>query len=86
MFLSEQKWKIRLHIAEGLGCIVVSSIAPIVCLSMSQYTIARFPPLFVRPSRDIIFYSVVLPNTVLLAVGVNLTIYSFHTIRKVRNL
>ena len=84
-FLSEQKWKTRLHIAEVFGCIVVSSIAPIVCLSVSQYTIARFPPLFVRPSRDIFFYSVMLPNTILLAIGVNLTVYSFCIIRKVIN-
>ena len=46
---------------------------------------ARFPPSFISPSRDVTFYSVVLPNTILIAVGVNLTIYSFVTIRKVIN-
>ena len=84
-FLSEQKWKIRLHILEVLGCVVISSIAPITFVSVSEYVIARFPPLFPQPSRDVTFYSLVLPNIVLIAVGVNLTIYSFITIRKVIN-
>ena len=82
-FLSEQKWKIRLHILEVVGCVVVSSIAPIIFVSTSEYTIARFPPLFPQPSRDVVFYSLVLPNTILIAIGVNLTIYSFITIHKV---
>ena len=82
-FLSEQKWKIRLHILEVLGCVVISSIAPITFISVSDYTIARFPPSFARPSRDVTFYSLVLPNTIIIAVGVNLTIYSFVTIHKV---
>ena len=84
-FLSEQKWKIRLHILEVLGCVVISSIAPITFLSVSEYVIARLPPLFVRPSRDVTFYSLILPTTILVGTGVNLTIYSFITIRKVIN-
>ena len=70
---------------EVLGCVVISGIAPITFISVSDYTMARFPPSFARPSRDVTFYSFVLPNTILIAVGVNLTIYSFVTIRKVIN-
>ena len=84
-FLSEQKWKIRLHVLEVLGCVVVSSIAPIIFVSTSEYAIARFPPVFVWASRDVTFYSVVLPNTILVAIVINLTVYSFVIIRKVIN-
>lgn len=64
---------------------VASSIAPIVFVTTSEYTTARFPPLFVRPSRDVTFYSLVLPNTILVAIVINLTVYSFVIIRKVIN-
>ena len=84
-FLSEQKWKIRLHVLEVLGCVVASSIAPIVFVSTSKYTIARFPPMFVRPSRDVTFYSLVLLNAILVAIVINFTLYSFVIIRKVIN-
>ena len=82
-FLSEQKWKIRLHIVEVLGSVVLCSVAPIIVVSMSGYTISRFPPLIVRPPRDIAFYSLILPNTLLMAIGLTLTVYSFFTIHKV---
>ena len=82
-FLSEQKWKIRLHVVEVIGSLVLCSIAPTVCISLSEYTIFRYPPLFVRPSGDAAFYSVVLPNAILTAIGVDITIYSLYSIRKV---
>ena len=84
-FLSEQKWKIRLHIAELIGSLVLCSIAPTVCISLSEYTIFRYPPLFVRPSGDAVFYSIVLPNAILSAIGVDITIYSLFSIRKVND-
>ena len=84
-FLSEKKWKIRLHVVEVFGSVVLCSIAPITFISVSEYRIFRFPPLFTRPSRDATFYSIVLPNVALIAVGVNLTIYTFISIRKVIN-
>ena len=84
-FLSEQKWKIRLHVVEVFGSVVICSIAPIIYISVSEYTFSRLPPLFDRPSRDATFYSIVLPNIILMAVGINLTIYSLISIRKVIN-
>ena len=84
-FLNERKWKIRLHIIEVTGSIVLCSIAPITFLSVSDYTITRLPPLFPWPSSDVMFYSMVLPSTVLFAIGVNLTIYSLISIHKVSN-
>ena len=82
-YLNEQKWKIRLHLVEILGAVVLSSLGPVIFVSMSEYIFARFPPFFARPSRDAAFYSVVLPSAVMIAVGLNLTIYSFYQIRKV---
>ena len=85
-FLSEQKWKIRLHVVEVFGSVVLCSIAPITFISVSEYTTTRLPPLFPRPSNDVLFFSMILPNTVLLGIGVNLTVYSLMNIRKVNLL
>ena len=84
-FLNEQSWKIRLHIVEISASIVLCSLAPTVFVSVSQYTLSRFPPLFARPSRDVSFYTIILPLAILLAIGLNLMIYSLIGIHKVRN-
>ena len=83
-FLNEQTWKIRLHVVELIGSIVLCSLAPTVFVSVSDYTLSRFPPLFARPSRDVSFYTLILPLAIFLAVGVNLMIYSLIGIYKVR--
>ena len=83
-FLNERKWKIRLHVVEIFGSIVLCSLAPTVFVSVSEYTLARFPPLFARPSRDVSFYTLILPLAIFLAIGVNLMIYSLIGIHKVK--
>ena len=83
-FLNEQKWKIRLHVMEIIGSVVLCSLAPIVFVSVSDYNLSRFPPLFARPSRDVSFFTIILPLAILLAVGLNLMIYSLNGIHKVR--
>ena len=83
-FLNEQTWKIRLHVVEIFGSIILCSLAPTVFVSVSEYTLARFPPLFARPSRDVSFYTLILPLAILLAIGVNLMIYSLIGIHKVK--
>ena len=82
-FLSEKKWKIRLHVAEVFGSVVLCSLAPTIYVSVSEYTLARFPPLFTLPSREVAFYTIVLPLAIILAVGVNLTFYTFLSLHKV---
>ena len=82
-FLSEQKWKIRLHVVEVIGSVILCSLAPTIFVSVSEYTLARYPPLFAIPSRDVSFYTIILPLTIVLASGVNLTFYTFWTIHKV---
>ena len=81
--LNEKKWKIRLHIAEVFGSVVLCSLAPTIFVSVSEYTLVRFPPLFALPSRDVAFYTIVLPLAIILAVGVNLTLYAFLRLHKV---
>ena len=83
-FLSEQKWKIRLHIVEVSGSVVLCSLAPTMFVSVSEYVFGRFPPLFALPSREVAFYTIVLPLALILATGVNLTFYTFWSIHKVR--
>ena len=68
---------------EVLGSIILCSLAPIVVVTTSEYTLSRFPPLFALPSQHVIFYTIILPLTIILAVGVNLTIYSFIRIHMV---
>ena len=82
--LNEKKWKNRLHVAEVFGSIVLCSLAPIICVSVTKYTFTRFPPLFGLPTpAEMIFFSIVLPLSIILAVGVNITFYTLLSIHKV---
>ena len=82
-FLKEKKWKIRLHVVEVLGAVTLCSLAPTILAASSSYTLSRFPPLLALPSRDIVFFTVEIPLAIILAVGVNLTFYTFLSIHKV---
>lgn len=82
-FLSEKKWKTRLHIVEVFGSVILCGLTPTIFVSVSEYQITRFPPLLALPSREVAFYTLVLPITIILAVGVNLTFYTFLSIHKV---
>ena len=84
-FLNEKKWKIRLHVVEVLGSVVLCSLAPTIFVSVSEYVPGRFPPLFAVPSREVIFYTIVLPLAIILAGGINLTFYTLLSIHKVIN-
>ena len=82
--LNEKKWKNRLHVAEVFGSIVLCSLAPTICVSVSQYTFVDFPPLFSLPTLgEVLFYTIILPLSIILAVGVNITFYTFLSIHKV---
>ncbi|XP_065890808.1 uncharacterized protein [Dysidea avara] len=85
-FLSEKKWKLRLHIVELTSAIFLSGIAPTAFVSASEYTLGRFPPLFALPSSEVAFYTMMLPLTIILAVGVNMAFLSFWTIHKTTGL
>ena len=82
-FLSEREWKIRLHVVGVFGSVILCGLAPTILVSVSEYTFGRFPPLFAFPSRDVTFYTIMLPITIILSSGVNLTFYTFWTIHKV---
>ena len=82
-FLNEKKCKLKIHVLEVLGSIVLCSLAPTIFVSVSEYTLGRFPPLFALPSRRVAFYTILLPLAVILACGVNLTFYTFLSIHKV---
>ena len=86
-FLNEKKWKIRLYTVELLGSVVLCSLAPIIYISGgSHYGISRFPQVIVFPLAEMAFYSMLIPLTMILAVGVNLVFYTFFTIHKVKVL
>ena len=80
---NDSKWKFRIHLMEVFGSILLCSLAPIIVVTTSEYTISSFPPLFALPSHHVIFYTMILPLTIMLAIGVNLTIYSFIRIHMV---
>ena len=82
-FLKESKWKNRLHVLEFFGSFVLCSLAPIIFVTESEYILVRFPPFFALPSKDVTFYTIILPLAIVLAVGINLMIYSFIRIHKV---
>ena len=66
-----------------VGSIVLCSIGPIIYISVSDYSITRFPQTATFPSTEVTFYSILIPFALILAVGINLIFYTFFTIRKV---
>ena len=82
-FFSEVGWKWKLFILETLGAILFSIPGPTIVLSISEYRLGRFPPLFPLPNKELSLYTLILPLTILLAVGVNLIFFCFGTIHKV---
>ena len=66
------------------GSVALCSLAPIIYISGSEYSIARFPQVITFPSAEMTFYTVLIPLAVILAVGVNLVFYTFFTIHKVK--
>ena len=52
-------------------------------MSVSDYAIFQFPPVFTLPSREVSFYTLTLIPAVLMAAGVNLIFINFYIIHKV---
>ena len=77
--------RLKLCILEICGAIIFSTLLPVVVLSVSNYSYASFPPLLMVPSKELSLYTLMLPFTVLLAVGINLMFLSFWRIYKVCN-
>ena len=78
--------RLKLCILEICGAVIFSSTLPAVVLSVSEYRYASFPPLLTVPSKELSLYTLMLPFTVLLAVGINLMFLSFWRIYKVCNI
>ena len=86
-FLNEKKWKVRLYVVEMFGSVVLCSLAPIIYIGGgSRYGFTRFPQVVVFPSAEMVFYSMLMPLAIILAVGANLVFYTFFTIHKVKVL
>jgi len=83
-FFSSTK-RLKLCILEICGAVIFSITLPAVVLSVSSYSYASFPPLLTVPSKELSLYTLMLPFTILLAVGINLMFLSFWKIYKVRN-
>jgi len=75
--------KLKLCILEIVGSVIFSSIFPTIVLSVSHYKNARFPPLIMLPSKKLSLYTMILPVTILMAVGINLIFLSLWKIHKV---
>ena len=82
--LEAKNWKIRLHVAEVVGSILLCALAPTIYVTVSDYKFGRFPPLLSLPTKTVVFYTIILPLTVILVVGTNLFVLSLFKIHKVR--
>ena len=83
---SEETRKLKICVLEIFGAFIFSGTFPTIVLSMSDFRLARFPPVIVIPSKDLILYTLLLPIAILLIVGVNLTFLSFWIIHKVKRM
>ena len=82
-FLNEKKWKIRCHVIEVIGGITFCSLGPTLVVTFSEYTIASFPTLFPLPTKKMVFFTMTVPLSVLLATGVNMIFHTFFSVHKV---
>ena len=81
--LDRKQTKIILHVTEVGGAFVLCGLAPIVFVSVSEYSAVQFPPIYCGASKPVIFYTICLPLCVILATGVILAIIMFWTLHKV---
>ena len=83
--LDRKRTKLILHVTEAVGAIILCSLAPIVYVSVSEYTFGRFPPMLCVPSRTVTFYTMCLPLCILLGSGVILAVIMFWMLHKVNS-
>ena len=81
--LDRKQAKIILHAVEAAGVLFICSLAPSYCIAFSRYEIARFPPMFCSPSKEISFYTICLPLCLVMAIGVILAVVMFWILHKV---
>ena len=84
-FLNEKKWKIRCHVIEVIGAIIFCSLGPTLVVTLSEYKIVNFPILFPLPTKEMVFFTMTIPFSVLMASGVNMIFYAFFSVHKVKD-
>ncbi|XP_065890388.1 uncharacterized protein [Dysidea avara] len=80
--LAMKKTKVLLHVTEITGAIILSGLAPVVFLSVSEYKFGRFPPVLCFPSRAVGFYTICVPLCIMIGCGMILTITTFWTLHR----
>ena len=64
--------------------ILIGAVGPVVVLAVSPYTVANFPPNYCLPGNlDAVFYSLILPTTVLLLIGCIMMVFLVQQLHKV---
>ena len=81
--LDKKRTKIILHITEVPGAIILCCLAPVVYISVSEYSVGRFPLLLCIPSKEVNFYTVCIPLCVMIGSGVILAIIMFWMLHRV---
>ena len=84
--LDRKQTRFILHVVEVAGAVFLCSLAPTYNVAFLKYQIARFPPMFCSPSKEIGFYTVCLPLCIIMAVGVILAVVMFWLLHKVSSL
>ena len=70
---------------EVVSSVLLCGLAPTIYVAVSDYRFARFPPLLSLPTKTVVFYTIVLPLSVILVIGTNLFVLSLFKIHKVRS-
>ena len=79
-----KKKKKLYHAVSLVAIITLSLISPVVALAKFNYVTSRFPPLLCLPSnQDWVFYAMVLPICILVAVGAIFCMLLVRAIHKV---
>jgi len=83
--LDRNKTKIILHVTEVTLAFILCGLAPIIFVSVSEYSIGRFPPLLCLSSKAVSFYTMCIPLCFMIGTGVILAIIMFWKLHKVGN-
>ena len=81
--LDRKQTRITLHVVEVGGALFLCTLAPAFYTAFSKYRLARFPPMFCNPSKEVSFYTICLPLCIIMAIGLILAVVMFWILHKV---
>ena len=82
--LTKRSVTITIHVVAVVSILLFQLLWPVITLSAFQYDIIRFPPLIAQPGNmDLLFFTVVVPATVVGGTGIVMLVILIFILHKV---